>query len=98
MSSAIQVATGAIGAIVSAVLGGIGFAIGRVLNRGDTRTALDQSQTVTLSLHTRDLAEIERRLGLVERRTGANHDEVVSLGAIVEAHERWHAEERHRAS
>ena len=91
LSQALEVS--AFGVLLGAMLATVGWVVTRATSRSEARSRQDVLDTVTLSEHTRTLADLSTRMDKVERRVSGHGEELSALGAVMDRHERWH--ERH---
>lgn len=90
MSLAPQVEIGAVDALIAAVFGSLGWLIARAARRGDQRLRQDVSQDTRLALLEQRLITLEREQQSGARHRSAMSEELSTVAAILDRHERWH--------
>lgn len=79
--------------VTASVLGGVGWMIVRAIGRSDRRESTETDHGTRLLLLERDVTALQSDLDQSKRHRAAMSEELSTLGALFERHERWH--ERH---
>lgn len=93
MSAFQQVEIGALDAMVAALFGAGGYIIARAISKGDQRTRQDVDQDTKLALMEQRVVTLEREQSRTLAHRQAMSEELNTVAAVLDRHERWH--ERH---